>query len=146
MQHNFSFRLLIKCVILKKIKIMNCLPWDTTNMPLSLDCSNAPSSCWHRPQTNNKGNTIFATKASFVKRDIKPPQWVNMVQSSWDEGVSKLSTTHAKQKVLETLPVWLLFSSSFFAVSKKILILSKISITSLYSTNTSQSNKCFPCQ
>merc|ERR1711879_1133136 len=51
-------------------------------------------------------------------KDIKPPQWVNMVQSSWDEGVSKLSTTQAKQKVLETLSVWPLFGSSFFAVRR----------------------------
>merc|ERR1712083_1085311 len=41
-----------------------------------------------------------------------------MVQSSWDDGVSKLTTTLAKQKVLETLSVWPLFGSSFFAVRR----------------------------
>ena len=64
-----------------------------------------------------KETKFLLPKPALSAKDIKPPQWVNMVQSSWDEGVSKLSTTQAKQKVLETLSVWPLFGSSFFAVS-----------------------------
>ena len=69
----------------------------------------------HKPTI--KETRFLLPKPALSARDIKPPQWVNMVQSSWDEGVSKLSTTQAKQKVLETLSVWPLFGSSFFAVS-----------------------------
>merc|ERR1719367_1870708 len=70
----------------------------------------------HKPTI--KETKFLLPKPALSARDIKPPQWVNMVQSSWDEGVSKLSTTHAKQKVLETLSVWPLFGSSFFAVRR----------------------------
>jgi len=70
----------------------------------------------HKPTI--KETRFLLPKPALSARDIKPPQWVNMVQSSWDEGVSKLSTTHAKQKVLETLSVWPLFGSSFFAVRR----------------------------
>merc|ERR1712038_19795 len=65
-----------------------------------------------------KETKFLLPKPALSAKDIKPPQWVNMVQSSWDEGVSKLSTTQAKQKVLETLSVWPLFGSSFFAVRR----------------------------
>merc|ERR1712241_1133010 len=65
-----------------------------------------------------KETKFLLPKPALSARDIKPPQWVNMVQSSWDEGVFKLSTTQAKQKVLETLSVWPLFGSSFFAVRR----------------------------
>merc|ERR1719322_682686 len=70
----------------------------------------------HKPTI--KETRFLLPKPALSARDIKPPQWVNMVQSSWDEGVSKLSTTQAKQKVLETLSVWPLFGSSFFAVRR----------------------------
>ena len=86
----------------------------------------------HKPTI--KETRFLLPKPALSARDIKPPQWVNMVQSSWDEGVSKLSTTHAKQKVLETLSVWPLFGSSFFAVSKKLSLLSIISIVSWHNT------------
>ena len=69
----------------------------------------------HKPTI--KETRFLLPKPALSARDIKPPQWVNMVQSSWDDGVSKLTTTLAKQKVLETLSVWPLFGSSFFAVS-----------------------------
>ena len=68
----------------------------------------------HKPTI--KETRFLLPKPALSARDIKPPQWVNMVQSSWDEGVLNLSTTQAKQKVLETLSVWPLFGSSFFAV------------------------------
>merc|ERR1711993_230369 len=70
----------------------------------------------HKPTI--KETRFLLPKPALSARDIKPPQWVNMVQSSWDEGVFKLSTTQAKQKVLETLSVWPLFGSSFFAVRR----------------------------
>ena len=77
----------------------------------------------HKPTI--KETRFLLPKPALSAKDIKPPQWVNMVQSSWDEGVSKLSTTQAKQKVLETLSVWPLFGSSFFAVSSKLIIFLK---------------------
>ena len=49
-------------------------------------------------------------------RDIKPPQWVNMVQGSWAE-VQDISASQAKAEVLRILSQWQLFGSSFFAVS-----------------------------
>jgi len=70
----------------------------------------------HKPTI--KETRFLLPKPALSARDIKPPQWVNMVQSSWDDGVSKLTTTLAKQKVLETLSVWPLFGSSFFAVRR----------------------------
>ena len=69
----------------------------------------------HKPTI--KETRFLLPKPALSARDIKPPQWVNMVQGSWDEGVHRLSTTQAKAKVLETLSVWPLFGSSFFAVS-----------------------------
>jgi myosin-15 len=70
----------------------------------------------HKPTI--KETRFLLPKPALSARDIKPPQWVNMVQASWDDGVSKLTTTLAKQKVLETLSVWPLFGSSFFAVRR----------------------------
>ena len=69
----------------------------------------------HKPTI--KETRFLLPKPALSARDIKPPQWVNMVQSSWEDGVFNFSTTQAKQKVLETLSVWPLFGSSFFAVS-----------------------------
>ena len=68
----------------------------------------------HKPTI--KETRFLLPKPALSARDIKPPQWVNMVQGSWDEGVQNLTTTQAKQKVLEALSVWPLFGSSFFAV------------------------------
>jgi myosin-15 len=70
----------------------------------------------HKPTI--KETRFLLPKPALSARDIKPPQWVNMVQSGWDEGVLNLSTTQSKQKVLETLSVWPLFGSSFFAVRR----------------------------
>merc|ERR1712001_645945 len=70
----------------------------------------------HKPTI--KETRFLLPKPALSAKDIKPPQWVNIVQSSWDDGVSKLTTTLAKQKVLEALSVWPLFGSSFFAVRR----------------------------
>ncbi|CAB4070030.1 unnamed protein product [Lepeophtheirus salmonis] len=54
-------------------------------------------------------------KAADMK--IKPPQWVNMVQSSWKD-VEHLTSNEAKGQVLIILSDWPLFGSSFFAVTR----------------------------
>lgn len=56
-------------------------------------------------------------KPALTVRDVKPPQWVNMVQSAWPE-VSALTSLQAKAQVLEILQSWPLFGSSFFAVKR----------------------------
>lgn len=38
-------------------------------------------------------------KPALTVRDVKPPQWVNMVQSAWPE-VSALTSLQAKAQVL----------------------------------------------
>ena len=86
-----------------------------------------------------KETKFLLPKPALSAKDIKPPQWVNMVifvfwiwivskqiandlimffqvQGSWEE-VQELSTSQAKAQVLEILSVWPLFGSSFFAVS-----------------------------
>ena len=67
----------------------------------------------HKPTI--KETKFLLPKPALSAKDIKPPQWVNMVQQSWEE-VQGLSTAKAKAKVLETLSDWPLFGSSFFAV------------------------------
>ncbi|XP_043245681.1 unconventional myosin-XV-like isoform X2 [Amphibalanus amphitrite] len=54
-------------------------------------------------------------KAALLVRDIKPPQWVNMVQDSWSE-VQDKTPAEARRAVLETLRGWPLFGSAFFVV------------------------------
>ncbi|XP_050694860.1 unconventional myosin-XV-like isoform X6 [Eriocheir sinensis] len=56
-------------------------------------------------------------KPALTVRDVKPPQWVNMVQSAWPE-VASLTSLQAKAQVLEILQSWPLFGSSFFAVKR----------------------------
>ena len=75
----------------------------------------------HKPTI--KETKFLLPKPALSAKDIKPPQWVNMVQSSWEE-VKSLTTGKAKAKVLETLSDWPLFGSSFFAVSMQKTILS----------------------
>merc|ERR1711899_245776 len=86
-----------------------------------------------------KETKFLLPKPALSAKDIKPPQWVNMVQSSWEE-VQELSTSQAKAQVLEILSVWPLFGSSFFAVrregdpregSEHILALNKIGVSFL---------------
>lgn len=55
-------------------------------------------------------------KPALSAKDIKPPQWVNMVQGSWAE-VQDITASQAKAEVLRILSQWQLFGSSFFAVS-----------------------------
>ena len=73
----------------------------------------------HKPTI--KETKFLLPKPALSAKDIKPPQWVNMVQSSWEE-VKGLSTAKAKAKVLETLSDWPLFGSSFFAVSQGLFM------------------------
>ena len=72
---------------------------------------------------SNSHNDIVLQETKFLlpkpalsARDIKPPQWVNMVQGSWAE-VQDIAASQAKAEVLRTLSQWQLFGSSFFAVS-----------------------------
>ncbi|XP_043211488.1 unconventional myosin-XV-like [Amphibalanus amphitrite] len=64
-----------------------------------------------------KETKYLLPKAALMVRDIKPPQWVNMVQDSWSE-VHDKTPMEAKAAVLEILERWPLFGSSFFAVSR----------------------------
>ncbi|KAG1658544.1 putative ATP-dependent RNA helicase DDX5 [Nymphon striatum] len=50
-------------------------------------------------------------------KDLKPQQWVNMVQGNWQE-VESISTDVAKAQILEILERWDMFGSCFFAVRK----------------------------
>ncbi|XP_064096638.1 unconventional myosin-XV-like isoform X3 [Macrobrachium nipponense] len=56
-------------------------------------------------------------KPALTVRDVKPPQWVNMVQQAWVE-VAPLTSLQAKAQVLDILQSWPLFGSSFFAVKR----------------------------
>merc|ERR1712079_800401 len=64
-----------------------------------------------------KETKFLLPKPALSARDIKPPQWVNMVQGSWAE-VQDIAASQAKAEVLETLSDWPLFGSSFFAVRR----------------------------
>jgi myosin-15 len=46
-----------------------------------------------------KETKFLLPKPALAVRDIKPPQWVNMVQASWQE-VEGLATVQAKAQVL----------------------------------------------
>merc|ERR1712018_20679 len=65
-----------------------------------------------------KETKFLLPKPALSAKHIKPPQWVNMVQGSWEE-VQEISTSQAKAQVLEILSVWPLFGSSFFAVRRE---------------------------
>ena len=64
-----------------------------------------------------KETKFLLPKPALSARDVKPPQWVNMVQASWEE-VGALSAGKAKAEVLQVLAKWPLFGSSFFAVRR----------------------------
>ncbi|KAJ1528090.1 hypothetical protein ONE63_008006 [Megalurothrips usitatus] len=64
-----------------------------------------------------KETKFLLPKPALTVRDIKPAQWVNMVQGSWVD-VQGLETIQAKAQVLEMLSRWPLFGSSFFAVKR----------------------------
>jgi len=65
-----------------------------------------------------KETKYLLPKPALSVRDIKPPQWVNLVQSSWKE-VEYLKPSQAKAQVLEVLEKWSLFGSSFFAIRRE---------------------------
>jgi len=65
-----------------------------------------------------KETKYLLPKPALSVRDIKPPQWVNLVQSSWKE-VEYLKPSQAKAQVLEVLEKWPLFGSSFFAIRRE---------------------------
>ncbi|KAK7865486.1 hypothetical protein R5R35_002356 [Gryllus longicercus] len=64
-----------------------------------------------------KETKFLLPKPALTVRDVKPAQWVNMVQSNWRE-VESLQTIQAKAQVLDILSKWPLFGSSFFAVKR----------------------------
>eukprot|EP00096_Caligus_rogercresseyi_P003786 TRINITY_DN1738_c0_g1_i1.p1 TRINITY_DN1738_c0_g1~~TRINITY_DN1738_c0_g1_i1.p1 ORF type:complete len:676 (+),score=219.02 TRINITY_DN1738_c0_g1_i1:1582-3609(+) len=80
------------------------------------------ASLLHKAADMNNRPSIKETKFLLPKpilnsKEIKPPQWVNMVQSSWKD-VEHLNTGEAKSQVLTILTDWPLFGSSFFAVTR----------------------------
>jgi myosin XV len=50
-----------------------------------------------------KETKFLLPRPALGVRDIKPPQWVNMVQASWNE-VEPLSVSQAKAHVLGQFP------------------------------------------
>ncbi|XP_071526723.1 unconventional myosin-XV isoform X1 [Panulirus ornatus] len=59
-------------------------------------------------------------KPALTVRDVKPPQWVNMVQSAWTE-VSSLTSLQAKAQVLgKYVTLYVYVCSTFCKVSKCI--------------------------
>ncbi|XP_046399408.1 unconventional myosin-XV isoform X2 [Ischnura elegans] len=64
-----------------------------------------------------KETKFLLPKPALAVRDIKPPQWVNMVQGNWRE-VEALTPMQAKAHTLDILQKWPLFGSSFFAVKR----------------------------
>lgn len=56
-------------------------------------------------------------KPALGVRDIKPSQWVSLVQAAWPS-VAGLSPNHVKAQFLVVLSSWPLFGSSFFAVKR----------------------------
>ncbi|XP_063236075.1 unconventional myosin-XV [Bacillus rossius redtenbacheri] len=64
-----------------------------------------------------KETKFLLPKPALSVRDVKPAQWVNMVQGNWRE-VEGLPTIQAKAQVLDILSKWPLFGSSFFAVKR----------------------------
>lgn len=56
-------------------------------------------------------------KPALSLRELRPTQWVNLVQSAWGS-VSPLSPLQCKAQFLSVLSAWPLFGSSFFAVKR----------------------------
>jgi len=56
-------------------------------------------------------------KPVLVMKELRPPQWVEMVQNNWND-MSALTTTEAKAQCLDILQKWPLFGSCFFAVKR----------------------------
>ncbi|CAG0891500.1 unnamed protein product [Darwinula stevensoni] len=64
-----------------------------------------------------KETKYLLPKPALTVRDVKPPQWVHLVQSAWNE-VQEMTPMNAKAQVLEILQKWPLFGSSFFAIKR----------------------------
>ncbi|KAG8264185.1 Belongs to the TRAFAC class myosin-kinesin ATPase super [Homalodisca vitripennis] len=64
-----------------------------------------------------KETKFLLPKPALTQRDIKPAQWVQLVQSNWP-AVQPLHSIQAKAQLLELLSKWPLFGSSFFAVKR----------------------------
>ncbi|XP_026679337.1 uncharacterized protein LOC103509128, partial [Diaphorina citri] len=75
-----------------------------------------------------KETKFLLPKPALTQRDIKPAQWVQMVQSHWTQ-TAPLHSIQAKAQLLEILSKWPLFGSSFFAIKRngdqQILALNK---------------------
>lgn len=56
-------------------------------------------------------------KPVLPMKDVRPPQWVEMVQHNWSD-MPALTTTEAKAQSLDILKKWPLFGSCFFAVKR----------------------------
>lgn len=63
----------------------------------------------HKPTI--KETKFLLPKPALSARDVKPPQWVQLVQGAWDERVGGLSPARAKAEVLKILSGWPLFGS-----------------------------------
>lgn len=61
-------------------------------------------------------------KPVLPMKEVRPPQWISMVQSNWAE-MAALSTIEAKAQCLDILQKWPLFGSCFFAVKVSHLLL-----------------------
>ncbi|XP_075232051.1 unconventional myosin 10A isoform X3 [Lycorma delicatula] len=64
-----------------------------------------------------KETKFLLPKPALTQRDIKPAQWVQLVQSNWP-AVQGIHSIQAKAQLLELLSKWPLFGSSFFAVKR----------------------------
>lgn len=56
-------------------------------------------------------------KPALALRELRPAQWVALVQSAWP-AIAGLSTIQVKAQFLNVLAAWPLFGSSFFAVKR----------------------------
>ena len=66
-----------------------------------------------------KETKYLLPKPALAARDLKPNQWVQMVNSHWvDERIQDLTPNEAKCGVLEILQTWPLFGSSFFTLRR----------------------------
>eukprot|EP00095_Tigriopus_kingsejongensis_P010710 maker-scaffold179_size282488-snap-gene-1.20 protein:Tk10710 transcript:maker-scaffold179_size282488-snap-gene-1.20-mRNA-1 annotation:"hypothetical protein SINV_03291" len=70
----------------------------------------------HKPTI--KETKFLLPKPALSTQHIKPPQWVSMVQASWED-IQGLKPSDAKAQVLDILSSWPLFGSSFFAVRRE---------------------------
>uniref|UniRef100_A0A8D9AYW5 Unconventional myosin-XV n=1 Tax=Cacopsylla melanoneura TaxID=428564 RepID=A0A8D9AYW5_9HEMI len=93
-----------------------------------------------------KETKFLLPKPALTQRDIKPAQWVQMVQGHWG-GIAPLHSIQAKAQLLEILSRWPLFGSSFFAIKRngeqQILALNKQGVHFLHLL-THETLSCVP--